>query len=403
MESKVLDLSSESYFINQNLKLLTIRGGHNKIIIKSHIDKLSIIGINNVIYGLDANCLINNIFIKGDYNEINLNRNCINAIKDFKGNENQVIFSDVPDDIKYAETINVNENLLNISENNNKQNILNISENNNRQNNIVIPTKIITIHNLRQENNRNTANNNQYEDLNFYIYPDQVLFHNSNMNTIPGLNTNEYIIMNQNSKRYLIPATNQNSNKNIIPSTNQNPIKYIIPTTNPNQIRYIIPAVNQNPIKYEIPTTNPNQIRYIIPAVNQNPIRYVNQANPVHNQNVNSRINNSNQNINSNVPQNSVYNSNVLFNNKNLSDFDKKKDSLFLEMDQFQYKHIQKYDSRRETECAICLEEFKRNDIIKEFYKCKHIFHKDCLKNWLKRANVCPLCKHDLTEDINTK
>ena len=70
-------------------------------------------------------------------------------------------------------------------------------------------------------------------------------------------------------------------------------------------------------------------------------------------------------------------------------------------MDQYQYKHIQKYDGRRETECAICLEEFKRNDIIKEFYKCKHIFHKDCLKNWLKRSNVCPLCKHDLTEDIN--
>ena len=70
-------------------------------------------------------------------------------------------------------------------------------------------------------------------------------------------------------------------------------------------------------------------------------------------------------------------------------------------MDQFQYKHIQKYDSRRETECAICIEEFKRNDIIKEFYKCRHIFHKDCLKSWLKRSNVCPLCKHDLTEDIN--
>ena len=72
-------------------------------------------------------------------------------------------------------------------------------------------------------------------------------------------------------------------------------------------------------------------------------------------------------------------------------------------MDQYQYKHIQKYNSRKEMECAICLEEFQRNDIIKEFYKCKHIFHKDCLKNWLKRANLCPLCKHDLTEDFNTK
>ena len=46
MESKVLYLSSESGFINKNLKLLTIRRGHNEIIIKSNIDKLSIIEIN---------------------------------------------------------------------------------------------------------------------------------------------------------------------------------------------------------------------------------------------------------------------------------------------------------------------------------------------------------------------
>ena len=155
--------------------------------------------------------------------------------------------------------------------------------------------------------------------------------------------------------------------------------------------------LNQNSNLYIIPSLNQN----INPISNQNLNRFVN---PVQNPSINSRINNSNnqnQYANSNVTQNSVHNSNVLFNTKNLSDFDKKKDNLFLEMDQYQYKHIQKYDSRKETECAICLEEFKRNDIIKEFYNCKHIFHKDCLKDWLKRSNTCPLCKHDLTEDIN--
>ena len=163
---------------------------------------------------------------------------------------------------------------------------------------------------------------------------------------------------------------------------------------------------NQNVIVNHVVYQNENQIsnhnsNNMIPSVNQNSNRHINQVNPIQNQNINSRVNNSNQNNNSNIAQNSIYNSNALFNSKNLSDFDKKKDYLFLEMDQYQYKHIQKYDSRKETECAICLEEFKRNDIIKEFYKCKHIFHKDCLKNWLKRSNVCPLCKHDLTEDIN--
>ena len=304
MESIVLNLKSKSGFINKNLKILTINGDFNKIILKSYIDTLSINGIYNEFDGVDPNCLIKNIFITGQYNALKLNMNCIKVIKDFKGSGNNINFFEAY--IRNNVGINASENLLNFI------------ENNNIRNNLEITSKVI-----------------------------------------PGIN--------------------------------QNPIRYMIPTANQNSIKYVIPATNQN------------SNRYIIPATNQNSNRHINQTNQVQNQNVNSRVNNSNQNTNSNIAQNSVNNSNVLFNDKNLSDFDKKKDNLFLEMDQFQYKHIQKYDSRRETECAICLEEFKRNDIIKEFYKCKHIFHKDCLKNWLKRANVCPLCKHDLTEDFNTK
>ena len=86
----------------------------------------------------------------------------------------------------------------------------------------------------------------------------------------------------------------------------------------------------------------------------------------------------------------------------NLSGFEKKKLELILEMDEYQYKHIQKYeDSRKETSCVICLGEFKGNDIIKAFYKCNHIFHKKCLLNWLKDHDNCPLCKHNLKDDIH--
>ena len=117
---------------------------------------------------------------------------------------------------------------------------------------------------------------------------------------------------------------------------------------------------------------------------------------------INININgiNINQNNNANIHVNN-YDDNDEGNNQNLADFEKKKHDLFLEMDEYQYKHIQKYESRKETECAICLEQFKGIDIIKSFYKCEHIFHKACLKKWLKRSNLCPLCKHDLTEDIN--
>jgi E3 ubiquitin-protein ligase ATL7/58/59 len=54
----------------------------------------------------------------------------------------------------------------------------------------------------------------------------------------------------------------------------------------------------------------------------------------------------------------------------------------------------------KETECAICMADYKGNDIIKSFYKCNHIFHKKCLLDCLKKNNKCPICNHDLSEDI---
>eukprot|EP00929_Paragymnodinium_shiwhaense_P079324 TRINITY_DN41291_c0_g1_i2.p1 TRINITY_DN41291_c0_g1~~TRINITY_DN41291_c0_g1_i2.p1 ORF type:complete len:416 (-),score=68.11 TRINITY_DN41291_c0_g1_i2:81-1328(-) len=47
--------------------------------------------------------------------------------------------------------------------------------------------------------------------------------------------------------------------------------------------------------------------------------------------------------------------------------------------------------------CSICLEDFIESD--KEARKikaCGHVFHKDCLRNWLKVDRVCPLCRTDL-------
>ena len=99
--------------------------------------------------------------------------------------------------------------------------------------------------------------------------------------------------------------------------------------------------------------------------------------------------------------RNSLSNSiNSSVNLNNFSSTEKKKLQLILEMDEYQYKHIQKYDSRKETSCSICLEEFKPIDIIKAFTTCQTIFHKKCLLSWLKDHNICPLCKHDLSDDM---
>ena len=80
--------------------------------------------------------------------------------------------------------------------------------------------------------------------------------------------------------------------------------------------------------------------------------------------------------------------------------FLKKKNQFILELDEFQFKHLKKYSALREDKCPICLVKYKSSDIIKEF-PCKHIFHKNCIFKWLKTSNVCPICKHDFTEEIN--
>ena len=45
-------------------------------------------------------------------------------------------------------------------------------------------------------------------------------------------------------------------------------------------------------------------------------------------------------------------------------------------------------------ECSICLHNIKSNNLIET--KCKHKFHKYCLKEWLKTNNTCPICREPI-------
>ena len=88
-------------------------------------------------------------------------------------------------------------------------------------------------------------------------------------------------------------------------------------------------------------------------------------------------------------------------NNDEIELFMKKRNQYILELDEFQFKHLKKYTALKEDKCPICLVKYKGIDIIKEF-PCKHIFHKNCIFKWLKTSNVCPLCKYDITNDVNS-
>lgn len=54
--------------------------------------------------------------------------------------------------------------------------------------------------------------------------------------------------------------------------------------------------------------------------------------------------------------------------------------------------------------CTICREDFKEGVKV-VVLSCKHIFHFDCVKDYLTKSNIkCPNCNKDLTKkDVNTK
>ncbi|KAK1363481.1 RING-type domain-containing protein [Heracleum sosnowskyi] len=53
------------------------------------------------------------------------------------------------------------------------------------------------------------------------------------------------------------------------------------------------------------------------------------------------------------------------------------------------------YESNPESEtCAICLEELECGDEIRVLRRCMHVFHKDCIDEWLpNRSMMCPVCR----------
>lgn len=44
------------------------------------------------------------------------------------------------------------------------------------------------------------------------------------------------------------------------------------------------------------------------------------------------------------------------------------------------------------SSCSICLSDFAEEQVLL-CLPCRHAFHRECLRSWLQRRNLCPLCK----------
>ncbi|MFQ6666367.1 hypothetical protein Gotur_032736 [Gossypium turneri] len=56
-----------------------------------------------------------------------------------------------------------------------------------------------------------------------------------------------------------------------------------------------------------------------------------------------------------------------------------------------------KWDSmtKREDECAICLEEFVEGEEV-AWMPCGHGYHDGCIVKWLETNHICPLCRYEM-------
>ncbi|GMI66069.1 hypothetical protein HRI_000276200 [Hibiscus trionum] len=49
--------------------------------------------------------------------------------------------------------------------------------------------------------------------------------------------------------------------------------------------------------------------------------------------------------------------------------------------------------------CAICLEEYVQGEKVRVLPRCKHMFHKDCIEEWLQVPSLhCPICRDQVLE-----
>ncbi|KAF8404668.1 hypothetical protein HHK36_009556 [Tetracentron sinense] len=48
-------------------------------------------------------------------------------------------------------------------------------------------------------------------------------------------------------------------------------------------------------------------------------------------------------------------------------------------------------------ECAVCLNEFEDDETLRLLPKCNHVFHPECIDEWLASHTTCPVCRANLT------
>ena len=254
-------------------------------------------------------------------------------------------------------------------------------------------TNIINNNNLNNESNADEIYNNIRSAMNNFI--------NNITDELNNMNNNE---LNNNENTFRTSMNNfineLNNNNNIINSNNSNDFNQFF--NNINNIQYRINPLNNSSNNIINNTLNNSSNNIINNTLN-------NSSNNIINNQINNLINNqyfpiSNYN---HFYQNVFNNLNVDNNQNNQTDvIIALTDDEFKEIECIQFKEI---NHELNEQCNICLECFSDPELIPETdsihennflkLKCDHIFHYECIENWLKNhSNKCPVCRIEIAK-----
>ncbi|PIN19463.1 hypothetical protein CDL12_07866 [Handroanthus impetiginosus] len=51
------------------------------------------------------------------------------------------------------------------------------------------------------------------------------------------------------------------------------------------------------------------------------------------------------------------------------------------------------YMKARDSLCCVCLGELEVKEEVVQVASCKHVFHTECIRHWLRNNLTCPLCR----------
>lgn len=77
--------------------------------------------------------------------------------------------------------------------------------------------------------------------------------------------------------------------------------------------------------------------------------------------------------------------------------------SIIESLPSFKFSSLVSSSKQGGLECSVCLTTFENSDVLRLLPKCKHMFHMECVSQWLENHSSCPLCRYKVeVQDLTT-